>query len=114
MLKHCQQCNKEFESKRADAIFCSAKCRKDKERGVTDNFVTDNQGVLVTDKFKEITVSLEEVCTPDEIRDYPAYCQTRKEYKESVYRLQNNDIEKLRKAGYFIPNAYDPKTKHSQ
>ena len=41
----CKACNKEFVSRRKDAIYCSAKCRVSAHR-VTDN-VTDN---LVTDK----------------------------------------------------------------
>lgn len=44
----CNYCKKEFESKRADAKYCSSKCRKDASRrssivtdNVTDNFVVD-------------------------------------------------------------------------
>ena len=46
-MKQCQQCNQEFESKRTDAKYCSAKCRVTANR-VTDN-VTDNPAVGVTD-----------------------------------------------------------------
>ena len=44
----CKQCNKEFEAKRADAVYCSANCRVTANR-VTDKSVTDNPPVCVTD-----------------------------------------------------------------
>jgi hypothetical protein len=37
----CKVCGNEFYSKRKDAVFCSALCRKKYSRDVTDN-VTDN------------------------------------------------------------------------
>ena len=49
----CTQCGKEFQPKRADARFCSGKCRIERLRSVTDNLVTDN---LVTDNGgKDVT-----------------------------------------------------------
>ena len=48
----CINCGEEFESKRADARYCSASCRKTASRNVTDNHVTDKN---VTDKLKDVT-----------------------------------------------------------
>ena len=48
----CSQCGKEFQPKRADARFCSGKCRIERLRSVTDNLVTDNS---VTDNGKVVT-----------------------------------------------------------
>jgi len=51
----CYTCQKEFESKRTDAKFCSASCRVTFNRNkvsVTDKSVTDNPVSSVTDKVK--------------------------------------------------------------
>ncbi len=45
-MNNCIKCNKEFESVRKDAKFCSDKCKMAYHRDVTDKSVTDN----VTDK----------------------------------------------------------------
>ena len=51
----CQQCLKQFESKRADAKFCSATCRSKAKRATdnsaTDNVATDNVTLNVTDNL---------------------------------------------------------------
>ena len=48
-MAECIVCKGVFEAKRADAVYCSPKCRKagsrikcDNEGTVTDNYVTDN------------------------------------------------------------------------
>ena len=48
----CIVCNGVFEAKRADAVYCSAKCRKAGSRVKCDNkcdTVTDNTASIVTD-----------------------------------------------------------------
>ena len=93
--------------------FCSDKCRKAfnrRENGQkkTDKKITDTIKTEETDKkFKERIYTLEEVCTPAELKDFPNMCLTRKMYNESIYRLENNDIEDLRKAGIYIPAKYN-------
>jgi len=65
----CSQCGKEFQAKRADARFCSGKCRIERLRSVTDNLVTDNSvtdnGKIVTDKkvlnLSDLGVDLKEL-----------------------------------------------------
>ncbi len=63
MDKICSNCNKEFETRRKDKLFCSDKCRKANSRNVTntpDN-VTDssrsvtNSEVNVTDNSRNVT-----------------------------------------------------------
>ena len=51
-MAECIVCKGVFEAKRADAVYCSAKCRVAANRNkaaVTDNSVTDNKEVVVTD-----------------------------------------------------------------
>lgn len=62
----CNTCGKEFESKRADARFCSGKCRMARLRSVTDNLVTDNSvtdngGKDVTDKSPKKVLNLSDL-----------------------------------------------------
>ena len=106
MKKNCQQCNKEFEAKRKDAKYCGDACRQAAKRGtprnVTEPLVTGKEAEDVT--LKEITVAIEDVCTPEEIRDFPAMCETKRLRAESVYRLENNSLEDLEKKKIFIPN----------
>lgn len=45
----CLYCKKEFISKRADAKFCSANCRKNAFRSATDKYATLNATDNVTD-----------------------------------------------------------------
>lgn len=46
----CTICTQEFESKRADAKFCSSTCRSRAKRNATDNLATDNSVQDATDK----------------------------------------------------------------
>lgn len=124
--KICQQCGKEFEAKRKTARFCSEACKQKNKRvvsvsnsvslaSVSDDLIDTEKEILAETrpKFKERVYSLEEVCTPDELKNFPAMCETKKEQAESLYRLDNNNIEELRKAGISIPNAYrNEKTDH--
>ena len=115
-MTNCKQCNKEIEQieGKETRVFCSDRCRKAFSRNIGQNPTSDNIGQPTSDKerinpntgFKERTYSLEEVCSPEELRDFPRMCETRKSYKESIYRLENNDVEKLRKVGVWIPSHY--------
>jgi len=56
MLNKCQQCGKEFEAKRADAQFCSDKCRKalsrtDKSDKDVGQIISDTTPEIKSDKF---------------------------------------------------------------
>lgn len=108
MLKTCTICKKEFESKRADARYCGATCRQNAKRvtdkDVTVKSVTDNNMVLVTDTLKEKKFELLDVCTPHELEVAPNMCETKKEQKESIYRLENNKLSQLEKKKIWIPN----------
>lgn len=109
MKSICQQCKKEFDSERGTAKYCSDVCKKRYQRSGTDSGTKPNGTDSVTDDLKtlaplkEITVPLEEVCTPQELQESPNMCQTKKEYKESVYRLENNDMELLKIHKVYIP-----------
>lgn len=60
-MNNCNQCGKDFEAKRADAMYCSAKCRvtanRNNAQDVTDKLnvtsVTDNETLTVTDNSSE-------------------------------------------------------------
>lgn len=131
----CKQCGKEFEASRSDAKFCSPICKLrfnrdtdkvDTDKSDTDKQVDDTDKVITSDTdksitkekqtdkeytnpvtgFKERTYTLEELCTAEELRNTPNMCETRKLHHEAIYRLEHNDIEKLRKAGVWIPSHY--------
>ena len=111
MNRKCEVCQKEFEAKRSTAQYCSPKCRKIAfKKGINvpdDDYSVPPVSVLPLKKdsvLKEITVSLEDVCTPEEIQNYPNMCQTKKEQAESIYRLENNSLEELKKKDISIPN----------
>ena len=79
----CQICQKEFESKRADAKFCSSKCRKASSRGVTDNYVTDNSTDNVTDKLVKINIVPKDEWRRDYLEEHAEFFIKRlKETKE--------------------------------
>lgn len=94
---NCKQCNKEFEAERDTAKYCSPKCRKLAFQG------TQKVSVPVSVPLKEISVTLEEVCTSEEMNEFPNMCETKRQSKESVYRLENNEIDDLRANGFAIP-----------
>ena len=58
----CLKCNAEFEPKRADAKFCSDKCRKASKRDITADITADNVSEIikadvrdkVTDKLTKV------------------------------------------------------------
>lgn len=103
---NCKQCNKEFEgNKNGTRLFCSGLCNKKYSRSPKTNIISDKSDIIKSD-IKEITIKLEEVCTPDELRMYPAMCETKKQQKESIYRLDHNSIKVLREKGIFIPAKY--------
>lgn len=123
----CQQCNKEFEAKRKTAKFCCTACRVGHDRkvsvrnsvtdsvtnvSVTEDSVTDDLKTLAP--LKEIEVKLEEVCTPEELADTPNLCITKKEQKESIYRLENNDLELLKIHKIYIPAWREKGNKYPQ
>ena len=103
----CTQCGKEFQPKRADARFCSGKCRIERLRSVTDNLVTDNSvtdngGKDVTDKkvlnLSDLGVDLKELgvrsCGPGEpivLVDMPTIDQIQSLCK--VIHALNGDME---------------------
>jgi uncharacterized Zn finger protein (UPF0148 family) len=103
----CIICNEEFEAKRADAKVCSDKCQKRLSRTTkSTKVISDTVGKDMSDiiPLKEINVTLAEVCTLEELRDYPAMCETKRIQKEAIYRLENNSIEDLQARGISIPN----------
>ena len=112
MRKKCENCGEEFEAKRADAKYCSAKCRVAANRNnVTDNSVTDN----VTDKEyrgRATGKTLKEMGAQDlydEIESYPGDTWwDSAEYKELMKRLNGKSLEELRRDGYKIPNWKKP------
>ena len=59
MLNKCQHCNKEFESKRNDAHYCSDVCRQSVKRGVKyEEPVTDKTiPLIVTDSVTDKPVT---------------------------------------------------------
>ena len=68
----CKQCNQPFDG-RADAQYCSAKCRVAAKRNkyvVTDNSVTDN----VTDNLERCRTCNERLPALEKPRKYPGMC----------------------------------------
>jgi hypothetical protein len=117
MIKKCQQCDKEFEAIRPTKKFCSESCKQLHKRSVSstvskgsvsDHSVSDDlevQGeILGGVKIKERAYTKEEVCTPEEIRDYPNMCETKRCAAEAQYKLENNELEDLEAAKVWIPN----------
>lgn len=113
----CQQCKKEIEQNQLGTrLFCDDACRKANSRSKSDILPKSDiksDKTLFPRKFKERTYTLEEVCSPDNIRLFPNMCETKRLQAEAVYRLENNDIEELRSAGISIPNAYGSKKKNN-
>ncbi len=112
MKLNCKNCNQEFEGKRVTASYCSSKCRKLAFLGNNKVSVPVVSVPIVSDNgLKEIHVTLEEVCTPDELKRWPAFCETKRCQKESIYRLENNPIEVLKEKNIFIPAKYAHQSK---
>lgn len=120
MLK-CQQCGSEFEAKRVDARFCSAKCRQNAKRGVTANRVTDNQGTLVTDNVTDkdcrlcnkkyvVDADFEESCLFDEEGGFRALAENRRCAHRAKWILNHHTLAELEDYNktvtnkIFIPN----------
>lgn len=131
MIKKCQICNKEFESKRIDALYCSPKCRKNKERGVTGkDFVTDDQMKIGTDKVSKTGLNYDYTeLSPSGAKKVPcrgcgepvweytnpcANCtipgtetnmeETVRMGKEATDTLNSHTLEELKKKGIWIPS----------
>jgi hypothetical protein len=114
MMINCKNCKTDFEPKSPKAVYCSTKCRvaanrnKKQESIVTEltetGIVTPKEAPIVTNGLKEKTYTLEDVCTPQEITQYPNMCETRREKAESIYRLENNSLEDLKKKDIWLPN----------
>lgn len=104
-MTKCIQCNKEFEAKRTDAKFCSDTCRKANNRGIKSDKVSEIiKSDIKSDTLKRKEFTLEEVCSPEDLRDFPKMCENRKEAKEAIYVLENNELNDLIKEGVYIPN----------
>ena len=129
MKPKCTQCNKEFEATRADAKYCSIKCRVAYNRlNVTDKpeealsvtkdelsvtNVTDKPNVTdnnVTDKLSVTSPQTDvKKMSRDELRMHiKAYKGSKwvnsPEHNELMKRLRTWTIEKLEKLHYWIPN----------
>lgn len=83
----CTVCDKEFDSTRNDAKYCSDACRKKDKR--SEN-VRDNQE-NVRDNIKS-----------DKSDATDNYYES-KEYKDLIKHLEETPIEKLKEEGIFIP-----------
>ena len=91
-MSYCEYCGKEFESKRADARYCSTKHRKAANRIKCDNPVTDKLSVTepdvsvtqtplsVTDSPVSVTVPSLSVTVPERFEDLPEDVQAAMEY----------------------------------
>lgn len=104
----CQQCRAEIEqNQNGTRKFCTDACKMAFNRNKVPTVTPTVTRSLLHPQFKEKVFTLEEVCNPHELEVAPNMCQTKKEQAEAIYRLDNNDIEELRKAGYGIPNRYE-------
>lgn len=113
MTKICLQCNKEFESKRIDAKFCSDKCQK---RNVRDNPKTLNVRDNVRDnkcKYcgKPLDWDLQTTCYDcvKARKDLPItesawYREEQKEAANIMKNLEKKSVETLREEETWIPN----------
>ena len=103
----CIKCNKEFEAKRKTAKFCSTKCKLAYHR----------HKVSVSNKDKQVSVSLNPAITGKALKDYtaqdlydaidsyPADTWVKSpEFIELNRRLDIRPINKLIEHGYWIPN----------
>ena len=101
----CIYCNKEFDSKRATAKYCSPNCRKlaflsvpKKEEVSVPNLSVPVVSVpSVTKLSKEELYSAIHSYKEDNWYDSP-------EYKELIRRLNSMSVSKLQEQGYHIPN----------
>ena len=99
----CKHCNQDFEgNKNGTRKFCSDGCKvaHNRKTGALDPM----EGIA---PLKEKIIPLEDVCTPEELREFPNECQTKKDVAEATYRLENNDLALLKAHRVFIPNAYE-------
>lgn len=121
----CLQCNKEFESKRATAKYCSAKCRKLAFQNISVPQVSvltvpavSVPAVSVPEKIVELVIDSAMDNTTDnsqenlpqdlnihdfagDVNAYQAYVRERN--KQTRERIANTPISVLKASGQFIP-----------
>ena len=112
----CIYCNKEFDSKRATAKYCSPSCRVKHSRvSVTENLsvtplsvtkelsVTEKEEISVTSAVSVTSLSKDELYSA--IHSYKEdLWYDSPEYKELILRLNSMSVSKLQEKGYHIPN----------
>jgi len=99
----CKQCNQDFPANKNNTrLFCNDACKVAHNR--KDGAADPMDGIA---PLKVKRIPLEDVCSPEELKEYPNECDTKKEYAESIYRLENNALALLRVHGIFIPNKYN-------
>jgi len=109
----CTNCGKEFEAKRSDALYCSAKCRKAANRTLS---VTPEQLSVTEDVTdKPINVTLKngklDADIPEFESDLPDYVpfpvvnryELEHEYRAVIDRLINHTLDELKALGVWIP-----------
>ena len=100
MNKICTNCGNEFETKRTDAKFCSANCRKAYSRDVTDKLSVTNKPVNVTDKELDVTLKEDSETRQWLIRQFEAEGKPPDEI-ENIMTAQDSYYQT--RSYYFIP-----------
>lgn len=102
----CEQCGKEYESKRADSRYCGTKCRVTANRNKRNN-VTDNAVPVVTDKLDYATIKAKDSLTDSAGRKYQSYSTNVSNDslsgEELIFYLDHTPIDQLEEQGFWIP-----------